>query len=312
MWNFRRHRHLDLEILSEYLDGRLGTESQTRVSRQVDSCEPCRHELDSLRSTVSLVQALPELTAPRSFTLAAPPVPGPVLVRPPLPLRAPGWAYAGAASLAGLALAIMVSADTLGLFTPKDQADFSIQSAQTTAQPLPNTTTPEAGLPPVMATSPPEINSGELYDATSPEQPATPEVESIQPLRAPETLPESTEVAPAMAPAAPDRQDETTGLAAESVPGGDGATESADAAKEGTAFSETTAESPAEPSQKMADRSIEGPNEGEPGSDALLTPDQYRGTPIIWRVLEGIATALLLVLLGILAIKRLIARRIGG
>lgn len=316
MWIFRRHRHLNLEILSEYLDGRLGTAAQSRVSRQVDSCEPCRNELDSLRSTVNLLQALPELTPPRRFTLAAPPAPRPLIVRQPLPLRAPGWAYAGAASLAGLALAILVSADTLGLLTPTGQADISVLSSQRSAPRSPIAAPPEAGRSIEMATSQPQIASSELYDAGQPEPAPAPEEDPNQALRTADSPPESAEAESSMAQLDTEEQPGLTALAAGSVPGPDDATGLQDPEIGGTGFSEnsadTSSDSSPNPSEKAADLSLAGPPESGPGSEAVLTLGQYRGTPIIWRVLEGIATVLFLALLSILVIKRQMSRRTGG
>jgi hypothetical protein len=281
MWIFRRHRHLNPELLSEYLDGRLGQAARSRVSRQVENCPSCRDELDSLRSAVALLRQLPEVVPSRSFTLAAPPGPRPQIARPPLPLRAPGWAYAGAASLAGLALAIMVSADTLGLLTPIGQADFSLQSSEGADQAL-------------------EIPADSTQSLRSTEGST-------------ESRPQPTEAGPALAqpPAAPEA--ETMALAAESGPGAADATGSPDSAIDGDGLSgDALSEKAADALADGANRSTEGPTEGGPGAIPVLTPGQYRDTPLIWRVLEGIATALLLTMLSILVVRRYINRRTGG
>ncbi len=126
---FNKHRHLGPEILSEYLDGRLDQGHQETVARRLADCPACREELNTLRATVSALQSLPDLPLPRSFTLPAAPLPGSSanLIRKPAPptplvMRLPGWAYGGAASLAGLALALMLSAEAAGLASP---ASFS-------------------------------------------------------------------------------------------------------------------------------------------------------------------------------------------
>ena len=87
MWIFGRRKHLKPESFSEYLDGRLDSSAHAKVSRQMDYYEACREELDSFQSTVSLLRALPKFATPRNFTLAAPPVPRPIILRQPLPLR---------------------------------------------------------------------------------------------------------------------------------------------------------------------------------------------------------------------------------
>ena len=107
MWIFGQHRHLKPETLSEFLDGRLSTADRERVDRAIQSCGSCTEELASLRSTVSLLQSLPELAATRSFVMAAPP-PMVIPFRPAAPLRLPNWAYAGAASLAALAFLLTI------------------------------------------------------------------------------------------------------------------------------------------------------------------------------------------------------------
>lgn len=328
MWFFRRHRHLKQEMLSEYLDGRLGSAAHLRVSRQVDACQPCRDELDSLRSTAALLRDLPELTPPRSFTLTAAPVVEPLMPRPPLPLRAPGWTYAGAASLAGLALAVMVSADTLGLLTPDVQSSFSVQSSDQDSgqasgqdsgqnsdqnsgpsdQTLGFTAAPEADSPAATADSRSPSASSEPYDAAPREPSAAPGADSNQTLRSGEAPPQPEGAGPELAqpPAAP--EPETMALAAESEPEAAEETGSPDSAIDGNGFTEKAADTSADESN----RSTEGPAEGGPGPGAVLTPGQYRDTPLIWRVLEGIATALLLTMLSILVVRRYMNRRTGG
>ena len=73
MWIFRRQRHPNAELLSEFMDQRLTSAREQRVSRHVESCASCRQELDSLRATISALGSLSEFTLPRSFTMPAPP-----------------------------------------------------------------------------------------------------------------------------------------------------------------------------------------------------------------------------------------------
>ena len=122
---FNRHRHLRPEILSEYLDGRLDQRHQGLVARRLTECSICREEMNTLRATVAALQNLPDLPLPRSFTLPTAPTPDypAELIRKaaspaPLIMKLPGWAYGSAASLAGLALALMLSADAAGLTNP--------------------------------------------------------------------------------------------------------------------------------------------------------------------------------------------------
>ena len=119
MWTIKRsHQHISTETLSEYLDGRLQGGALARVDGHVASCEVCRDELESLRDLVTMLQNLPVEAPGRSFTMHAPP-PKPAPARPSPLLRAPQWAYAGAASVAVIILAVLVSADTTGLLAPE-------------------------------------------------------------------------------------------------------------------------------------------------------------------------------------------------
>ena len=114
----RGHTHISQDDLSEYLDGRLSGTAAARIDRRLTECATCRQELDALRSTVSVLQQMPELTLPRSFVMPGPP-PAPVAVRSPAPLRMPQWVYSGTAATAALVFAILVSADATGLLAPE-------------------------------------------------------------------------------------------------------------------------------------------------------------------------------------------------
>ena len=118
MWIFGNHQHLKPETLSEYLDGRLTGREQVKVERAAAECALCQEELEGLRATVSLLRTLPEFAPSRSFTLSAPPVTQQftAIDRPSIfPRRVPAWAYAGAATLAGLAIILYALTDAGGL-----------------------------------------------------------------------------------------------------------------------------------------------------------------------------------------------------
>ncbi len=111
MRKFGLHRHLSSQKLTELLDGRLSGRQEADALRTVAACRHCQEELDSLRTAKSLLQELPQLAPPRNFTLTTAPTFNPAVERQPRrrwPTRAPAWAYAGAASLAGLAIVIGV------------------------------------------------------------------------------------------------------------------------------------------------------------------------------------------------------------
>src|SRR5437868_6264348 len=56
--------------LSAYLDQELSAADARRVEAHLRSCAQCRRELETLRYTMQMVQALPSVRAPRSFTLS--------------------------------------------------------------------------------------------------------------------------------------------------------------------------------------------------------------------------------------------------
>ena len=174
--------------------------------------------MGNFQSTVSLLRALPEFATPLRFTLVAPPVPRPIILCQPLPLCPQGWAYAGATSVCGLALAIMVCPDTMGALAPSRPAAISIQSSGIAAQSLPDPGGPEAGLSLTKGHSQPPIAAAEPRARAQQRIAATPESDSVLALRAAESPQQSAEAASVMAPAAADPQPETLALAAEAVP----------------------------------------------------------------------------------------------
>ena len=121
MWILRKHRHLSDERLSEYVSGRLSAEERARTERVLASCGACREELLAWEFTRDALRGLPAMEMPRSFVMAQAPEPAPMagvsagaagapildLFRFP---RLSPWVYAGAASLAGLVVALVVTA----------------------------------------------------------------------------------------------------------------------------------------------------------------------------------------------------------
>ena len=135
MWTIRRnHQHIKFDALSEYLDGRLQAGALDRVEQQLAACGVCRDELESLRVTVGLLRELPVAAPRRSFIMAAPP-PVPVRPQPSTPSRLPQWAYAGAASMAAVVLAVLVSADATGLLSPEQPKTIQTAAAPRAQQP---------------------------------------------------------------------------------------------------------------------------------------------------------------------------------
>lgn len=135
MWLLRSaHKHIGQDTLNERLDGRLRGRPLQRVERQLEECDACRQELVELQATVSMMRQMPMEAPRRNFVMTAPP-PEPARARPILALRAPNWVYAGAASVAALALAVTISVDaTGGLSSDPVHRDVAATALATTAE----------------------------------------------------------------------------------------------------------------------------------------------------------------------------------
>jgi len=115
---FRKgHSHIKQDDLSAYLDGQIPEDDAARIDQRLVQCADYRQELDALRSTVSSLQQIPELTLPRSFIMPGPP-PAPIAIRPPAPLRIPQWVYSGTTAVTALVLAVLISGDLTGSLAP--------------------------------------------------------------------------------------------------------------------------------------------------------------------------------------------------
>lgn len=62
--------HIEAEHLSAYLDHQAPPAERARIHAHLQQCPDCRAELESLRQTVQLLQALPRVAVPRAFTLS--------------------------------------------------------------------------------------------------------------------------------------------------------------------------------------------------------------------------------------------------
>ena len=114
MWLLNpKHKHIGQDTLSEYLDGRLLGRDLERVEQGLEVCDVCRLDLEELQATVAMLRQLPMATPRHSFVMSAPP-PEPARARQGQGFRVPNWVYAGAASVAALALAVTVSVDATG------------------------------------------------------------------------------------------------------------------------------------------------------------------------------------------------------
>lgn len=102
--NFR-----DVELLSEYLDGRLKPSDAARVEARLSRDANLKATLDDLRETRTLLRRLPQRRAPRNFRLT-PKMAG---IKPPEARAYPAFRFA-----TGLAAFLFVAAVALNAFTP--------------------------------------------------------------------------------------------------------------------------------------------------------------------------------------------------
>jgi hypothetical protein len=66
----RQNDHIRAEeLISAYLDKRLSAEEQNFFERHIASCADCRAQLETTRSMVAALRAMPAVKAPRSFVL---------------------------------------------------------------------------------------------------------------------------------------------------------------------------------------------------------------------------------------------------
>ncbi|MBI4198233.1 MAG: zf-HC2 domain-containing protein [Chloroflexi bacterium] len=80
-------RHRWRARLSAYIDGRLSPGERSALEAHLAGCEPCRKELAELTSVVALLRSVPQVAAPRSFTLRQAPAQHPWWLRYEAPLR---------------------------------------------------------------------------------------------------------------------------------------------------------------------------------------------------------------------------------
>jgi hypothetical protein len=117
-WFTKRDREQEQrdELLSAYLDGRLGAEERARLEAQLATDPVLRAELEALRRTVALVRDLPRVAVPRNFIL-----PQTMAARPrPVPLRSRRLLaplFTAATSIAVLLFVVVLVGDLLSAAT---------------------------------------------------------------------------------------------------------------------------------------------------------------------------------------------------
>ena len=101
--------HVDVDTLSAYLDHQIAPAERARVEGHLADCAACQGELDGLRQTVTLLQALPRVPVPRAFTLSEAQV---GIRRPQTQPVWVGWAR-GLAAVTAIALVAVVAVSLL-------------------------------------------------------------------------------------------------------------------------------------------------------------------------------------------------------
>jgi hypothetical protein len=122
-------------LLSEYIDNRLEEPTQHHVTRHLSECHECRLELAALRRIVGLLKTLPEVKAPRSFTISR----TQAQALRPRPLY---HAAQFAAAIAALFLFITCAMDLSGAFNQNDKASMVVALDPSTGIPLVGTRIP--------------------------------------------------------------------------------------------------------------------------------------------------------------------------
>ncbi len=340
--NSRSHQHIKNDTLSEYLDGRIPGSALLRFEQDLAACQSCQDDMESLRSTITMLRELPEEAPRRSFVMTAPP---PMHARTPssafgLPnfLRVPQWAYAGAASLAVIVFVALISADASGLLAPDGTSQEHIQVAATTQELESQAAAPQAASASVEASADDQDTTQTMAftaaaSTVAPEKglAAAPPQESlvqeslvqesgrqepaVQESRASETggaaILQQAAAAPASAPEEPaEKPPESPGLTSSTVVTKQPASEptegaSGPAGASGDAARDTTA---APKPALIAQPEVERAPATAP-VPAEIPQRQNEGTAAVWRVLEIVAAIFGLIFLAAMGLKWKLSKR---
>src|SRR5207237_5364388 len=105
--------------LSAYLDNRLSGTERARIESHLHTCSRCQADLESLRYTARLLQAMPTMRAPRSFTLT------PEQAARVRPRWQAGWIYRALQRMTGLAALLLILFVGLDLFVVNNSRGFT-------------------------------------------------------------------------------------------------------------------------------------------------------------------------------------------
>ena len=256
--------HIQVEQLSSYLDQQVSPAERATLDAHLQQCPECRAELESLRHTVAMLQALPRVTVPRAFTLSE----AQAGIR--RPAAAPGWFGGLARGLGAVAAIALVAFVAFSVLRPEQvpwQPSQTIARAQPT--PVAPTAAPAVAVP--MAPAPveaPLAKSQEQLPAAAVEP--SPEA-AVAMMAAPETEAPAAarEIAPSNAVNATEPAADLAGAGAETL------------AAPADTFAEpmpVAKAAPAEPATEMAAAAMGrggggGPDEPVGIAPELLTPE---------------------------------------
>jgi hypothetical protein len=204
--------HVQVELLSAYLDGQTSPAERATIDAHLQQCGACQAELESLRRTISLLQAMPRVAVPRAFTLSE----AQVGVRRPEP--SPNWFGGLARGLGAVAAVLVVALVAFAVLRPQNapwSPDQTIArlSEPTSAAVMPQTADQPAGSGPAMAAAPAPIAEAEpTLQSSAPAATAAPEAAAF----AAAPTPEPEQPALAAAEAAP--TEATADVAATAAP----------------------------------------------------------------------------------------------
>ncbi|MCX7708070.1 MAG: zf-HC2 domain-containing protein, partial [Anaerolineae bacterium] len=215
--------HINVELLSAFLDGQVSQAERALIEGHLSGCALCRDELESLRRTVSLMQALPRVRVPHAFTLSEAMVGG---RKPATGASWLGGLARGLGAVAAVALVVVLASTLLRqpMAVPLPPVARSVPTVAS-PEPAAELFAAPAAVPEkaAEATEEPIIAAARTQQGTS-ETPATPIVaiapaaDQLQPTAAPAS---PTEIAPVARAAAPSATPEPPMLAM----GAPGATE---------------------------------------------------------------------------------------
>src|SRR5438105_8894342 len=124
---FHRPHALSQTDLSALADGALSGGRLAKVNEHVAGCPICKQDLAAIRQVKETVASLPQVSAPRAFTLTPATASQQTSIARPSPMR---YAFAPAAALAALVILIGIGSLSSESKTTSDHAQTTAASAK--------------------------------------------------------------------------------------------------------------------------------------------------------------------------------------